>query len=61
MLFAATTFKRLWSPAIGEVLEHTPEETNEHDRFAVSGRLTGRLRFLFSGDLGVSADRLGFS
>ena len=27
-------YKRLWSPAIGEVLQLTPEETNEHDRFA---------------------------
>ena len=27
-------YKQLWSPAIGEVLQLTPEEINEHDRFA---------------------------
>ena len=28
-------YKRVWSPTIGEVLQLSREERNEHDRFAV--------------------------
>ena len=28
-------YKRVWSPTVGEVLQLTHEERNEHDRFAV--------------------------
>ena len=28
-------YKRVWSPTVGEVLQLTREERNDHDRFAV--------------------------